>query len=114
MANTNGSAQTPAEDKISALDGARKRFDAREKPASEKDIKAAFNAYFTTDSEIAALQDKLKDLMAKRTEQCKEIVALRGSGQINIKDKGVGRFMARGDSTWITFPSADAGPALAL
>jgi 3-methyladenine DNA glycosylase/8-oxoguanine DNA glycosylase len=96
-----------------ALEGAKKRFESRDKPAAEKEIKAAFVAYFKTDDEIKQLQDKVAELTAKRTEQTKDLVALRGPTQINIAGRGVGRFSARGESAWITFPG-EAGPALSL
>lgn len=96
------------------LDGAKERFAKRDKPAPEKDVKAAFIAYFKTDDEIHQLQEKITELNLKRTEQTKEIVTLRGPSQVNIGGRGIGRVMSRAESAWITFPRADTGPALSL
>jgi hypothetical protein len=114
MAKTDANGVKIESEKSVVLDGAKDRFAKRDKPANEKEVKAALVAYFKADDEIKALQDKISDLNLKRTELTKEVVALRGASQVNIAGRGVGRVMARADSAWITFPTADAGPALSL
>lgn len=115
MEQTNGNVAAPEVKKApTALDTAKERFAARKAPAAEKEVKAAWKAYFDANEKVGELQKQLEAAMADRTTKTKELVQVRGAAQQNITGKGVGRFMARGDSAWVLFPSDSDAPALTL
>lgn len=114
MTNGNGNGAEETAKVPTALDSSRERFESRKSPASEKEVLAAWKNYFKLDEGVQAAQKALEEAMAARTQATKELASLRGTSQQTITGKGVGRFMSRGDSAWVMFPSANAGPALTL
>jgi hypothetical protein len=111
---TNGNGATEESTKSTALDSSKERFKARKSPAPDKEVIAAVTAYFKADDKVSAAQAAVAEAMAERTQACKELVALRGAGQINTKSRGMGRVNARGDSCYLVFPTAETGPQLAV
>lgn len=104
--NGNGATETEKVKSI-ILDGAKKRFEARKEPAKPAEVAKAVKQYFAIDDEIASLESKILDAKIKRTQATQEIVALRGTEGIKTTSRGVGRVMARGETAWIVFPTAE-------
>ena len=107
--STNGNGTTTATPKTSILDAAKEKFEARikaNKPANPKELKGALEAYFKADDELKALNAKIDELSAKRTQATLNIVELRGAGRLDSKTRGTGQITARGDAAWILFMTA--------
>lgn len=106
---TNGNGAVTKVKEPTCLEGSVKRFEGRKDKAKDADISKALGAYMVVEDEIRALQDKIEDLKVKRTDATKEIVALRGMGRLKSKTKGTANIIARSDSAWLAFQSAE-GP----
>lgn len=105
--NGNGTTNGKAEKQPTILVSHVERFGKRDKPAAQKDIDAKLKEYLKVNDELAEIQSKVSDLMAKRTSLTCDIVALRGTSRIMTKTRGVGQITARGDSAWIAFGKVD-------
>lgn len=114
MAEANGQTNGATEKvKSTFLDLAKETFEKRKAPAKDAEIVAVLTKYFKADDEVQALQKKLDEAKLKRTETCKEVVALRGMTRIKTKTRGIGQIINRGESAWINFGSVE-GEALDL